>query len=99
MSPVFSQCMKDISRVLNSVYRSHTCVVIPGSGSYAMEACARQFGTDKKVMIIRNGYFSYRWSDIFHTTGCAAEEIVLKAQPTETGPRPYFAPRPIEEVV
>jgi len=99
MSPVFTTCMQDISRVLKKVYNADSLALIPGSGSYSMESVARQFGTDKKVMIIRNGYFSYRWSDIFHVTGCAAEEIVLKAQPTESGDRPFFAPKPIEEVV
>jgi len=99
MSPVFTVCMQDISRVLKSTYNADAMAMIPGSGTYAMESVARQFGTDKNVMILRNGYFSYRWSDIFHVTGCAAKEVVLKAEPIETGPRPHFAPHPIEKVV
>lgn len=99
LSPVFTECMQDISRVLKSTYNADALALIPGSGTYAMESVARQFGTDKNVMILRNGYFSYRWSDIFNVTKCAAKEVVLKAEPTEQGPRPHFAPHAIEKVV
>lgn len=65
MSPPFQQCMKDINQMLNDAYNSERGVLIPGSGTYAMEAVARQFVTGKKALVIRNGYFSFRWSDIF----------------------------------
>merc|ERR1711971_197083 len=99
MSPDFTECMNDISRVLRTTYNADSMALIPGSGTYAMESVARQFGTDKNVMILRNGYFSYRWSDIFNVTGCAAKEVVLNAEPIETGPRPHFAPHAIEKVI
>jgi len=99
MSPVFTECMKDISRVLRTTYNADSLALIPGSGTYAMESVARQFGTDKKVLIIRNGYFSYRWSDIFNVTKCCEKEVVMKAQPIETGPQPHFAPHPLEKVI
>merc|ERR1719424_1941527 len=65
MSAPFQQVMKDISGVLKSAYNADGCALIPGSGTYAMEAVARQFGQGEKVLVIRNGYFSFRWSDIF----------------------------------
>jgi len=99
MSSPFQTVMKDISTALNKVYNSDSVAIIPGSGTYAMEAVARQFGTDKKVLILRNGYFSFRWSDIFDVTKCQKEEIVLKGRAIEEGKFPYFAPMPIEEVV
>jgi len=99
LSPDFTVCMQDINRVLCEVYQCATSVIIPGSGSYAMEACARHFGTDKDVMIIRNGYFSYRWSDIFNVTGVAKTETVIKAQPVEEGNTASYAPQKIETVV
>jgi len=99
LSPTFTKCMQDINRVLCKVYNCSTAVLIPGSGTYGMEACARHFGTDKNVMIIRNGYFSYRWSDIFQVTGVAKTETVLKAQPIEEGKTPSFAPPPLPDVL
>lgn len=99
LSPIFTEAMQDIARVLKSVYNAESLAIIPGSGTYAMEAVARQFGSGQKVMILRNGYFSFRWTDIFNITKCAKEEIVLKAQPIEEGSTPHFAPHPIEDVV
>jgi len=99
LSPPFQECMRDIDRILKSAYNAEKTVLIPGSGTYAMEAVARQFGTDQTVLIVRNGYFSYRWSDIFEVTKIAKEEIVLKAQPSEDGNNPSFEPHPIEDVI
>ncbi len=64
-----------------------------------MEAVARQFGTNKKCLVIRNGWFSFRWTQIFEMASIPSDEIVLKARPVEDGPRAAFAPAPIEEVV
>jgi aspartate aminotransferase-like enzyme len=99
MSAPFQQCMVEISAVLKDAYQANKVVIIPGSGSFGMEAVARQFGQSKRCMVLRNGYFSFRWSDIFAVCKIPSEEVVLKARPTEAGRQPQFAPMPIAEVV
>lgn len=99
MSAPFQQVMRDISSILKQAYNADGCVLIPGSGSYAMEAVARQFGQGQKCLVIRNGYFSFRWSDIFERCKIPSEEIVLKARPIDKSAKPAFAPCPVEEVV
>ncbi len=98
MSQRFQGVMKDISRVLKSVYRAHAVALVPGSGTFGMEAVARQFATGKKVLVIRNGWFSYRWTQIFEMGRIPAQETVLKARRTGEGRQSPFAPPPIEEV-
>ncbi|MDX5351034.1 MAG: aminotransferase class V-fold PLP-dependent enzyme, partial [Paracoccaceae bacterium] len=71
---------------------------VPGGGSYAMEAVARQFGQGR-VLIVRNGWFSYRWTQIFEAGGFAAETTVVMARQTGNDSRAPYAPPPIEEVV
>jgi len=73
MSDEFVDVMKDISRILKSAYNADSTVIIPGSGTFGMEAVARQFANDKKVLIIRNGWFSYRWSEIFDMAGITGD--------------------------
>lgn len=99
MSVKFQQVMIDISVVLKRLYKAESVVVVPGSGTYAMEAVARQFGTGAKCLVIRNGYFSYRWSQIFQACSIPSEEIVMKARPVQDVPQPQYAPAPIDEVV
>ena len=99
MSQSFQGVMKDISRTLKKVYNAQSVVIVPGSGTFGMEAVARQFGTGNKCLVIRNGYFSYRWSQIFEMGGIPSEEVVLKAQQVGEGSQAPFAPAPIEEVV
>jgi aspartate aminotransferase-like enzyme len=99
MSQVFQGVMKDISRTLKEVYWAHSAIVVPGSGTFGMEAVARQFATGQRCLVIRNGWFSYRWSQIFDMGGIPSESIVLKARPVEQGRNAPFAPPPIEEVV
>ncbi len=99
MSRSFQGVMRDISRTLKSVYGAHSAIVVPGSGTFGMEAVARQFATGKRCLVIRNGWFSYRWSQIFEVGDIPADVRVLKARPTEAGNQPFFAPPPIEEVV
>lgn len=99
MSKVFQETMLDISRILKLVYNGHAAVVVPGSGTFGMEAVARQFATGKKCLVIRNGWFSYRWTQIFEMGAIPSESIVLKARPVEAGPQPAYVPAPIEEVV
>ena len=72
---------------------------MPGGGTFAMEAVARQFGTGKRCLVLRNGWFSYRWTQIFDVARIPAESVVLKARPDDDGPAPAFAPAPIDEVV
>ena len=99
MSKVFQETMRDISRILKLVYNGHAAIVVPGSGTFGMEAVARQFATGKKCLVIRNGWFSYRWTQIFDMGAIPSESIVLKARPIEAGPQPAYVPAPIEEVV
>lgn len=99
MSQRFQGVMKDISRILKTVYNAKSAVVVPGSGTFGMEAVARQFATGKKVLVIRNGWFSFRWTQIFDMGQIPAESIVLKARQTGPGAKAPFAPPPIAEVV
>jgi aspartate aminotransferase-like enzyme len=99
MSQRFQGVMKDISRLLKQVYNARSAIVVPGSGSFGMEAVARQFATDRKVMVIRNGWFSFRWTQIFEMGKIPSEAIVLKARQVGSGAQAPFAPAPIEEVV
>ncbi len=98
MSGSFQQVMRDISRMLKSVYHAEAAIVVPGGGTYGMEAVARQFATKRKCLVIRNGWFSYRWTQIFEMGDIPASSIVMKARPVGTGPQAPFAPAPIEEV-
>jgi aspartate aminotransferase-like enzyme len=99
MSVAFQGVMKDISRVLKQVYNARSAVVVPGSGTFGMEAVARQFATDRKVMVIRNGWFSFRWTQIFDMGRIPSEQIVLKARQPVPGSQKAFAPAPVKEVV
>ena len=98
MSQAFQGVMRDIHGVLCEAYGAERAVVVPGGGTYAMEAVARQFATGRKVMVIRNGFFSYRWTQIFEAGSIPAEETVLKARRQGNAPDSPFAPPPIEEV-
>ncbi|MEX3953015.1 aminotransferase class V-fold PLP-dependent enzyme [Paraburkholderia sp. EG287B] len=99
MSQLFQGVMRDISRSLKKVYNAKSIVVVPGSGTFGMEAVARQFATNKKCLVIRNGWFSFRWSQIFDMGSIPSESIVLKARPGEQGRQAAYAPPPVEEVV
>ena len=99
MSQAFQQVMRDISANLKQVYNADAIAVVPGSGTFGMEAVARQLATGKKCLVIRNGWFSYRWTQIFEMGQIPAEAQVLKAQPIEADRQAAFAPPPIDEVV
>ncbi|MEP0943476.1 MAG: aminotransferase class V-fold PLP-dependent enzyme [Rhizobiaceae bacterium] len=99
MSQQFQKVMRDISDNLKDVYNADAAVVVPGGGTYGMEAVARQFATDKKAMVIRNGWFSYRWTQIFEAGDIVAEHEVLKARQVGNEHPAPFAPCPIEDVV
>lgn len=99
MSQSFQAVMKDISATLKTVYNAHSVVVVPGSGTFGMEAVARQLGHDKNCMVIRNGWFSYRWTQIFEMGRIPSQSSVLKARPPQEGTQAAFVPPPIDEVV
>ncbi len=99
MSKRFQQVMKDISATLKEVYHAKSAVVVPGSGTFGMEAVARQFATGRKALVIRNGWFSYRWTQIFEMGSIPSESTVIKACRTGPGKQDPFAPAPIAEVV
>jgi aspartate aminotransferase-like enzyme len=103
MASPFRQCMRDISASLKRAYNCSSVAIIPGSGTYGMEAIARQFGTNKKCLVIRNGYFSFRWSDIFNVTQIPkGKETVLMASPinsdSNNNKMSAFAPMDIDKV-
>ncbi|MDQ2917930.1 MAG: aminotransferase class V-fold PLP-dependent enzyme [Pseudomonadota bacterium] len=99
MSRAFQDVMKEIARTLERVYHARSAVVVPGSGTFGMEAVARQFATGKRCLVIRNGWFSYRWSQIFEMGSIPSETTVLKARRTESGKQAPFVPPPIGDVV
>ncbi|TYP66467.1 aminotransferase class V-fold PLP-dependent enzyme [Stutzerimonas stutzeri] len=99
MSKSFQGVMNDISTTLKSVYNAHSVVVVPGSGTFGMEAVARQLAHDRNCLIIRNGWFSYRWTQIFDMGSIPAQSTVLKARPVDQAAQAAFMPPPIEEVV
>lgn len=99
MSQSFQTVMNDISVTLKKVYNANAVVVVPGSGTFGMEAVARQFATSKKCLVIRNGWFSFRWTQIFDKGQIPSRSIVMKARRTQEGRQAPFAPAPIDEVV
>jgi len=99
MSQRFQAVMRDISSVLKRVYRAKAAIVVPGSGTVGMEAVARQFATGRKCLVIRNGWFSYRWTQIFDMGAIPSESIVLKARRVADRKHAPFAPPPVDEVV
>ncbi|WP_067970625.1 aminotransferase class V-fold PLP-dependent enzyme [Mycolicibacter icosiumassiliensis] len=98
MSVRFQDVMNDVSAMLREVYHADAAVVVPGNGTCGMEAVARQFANDADVLVVRNGFFSYRWSQILATGRITDRVTVLKARPTGDGDQAPFAPAPIDEV-
>ena len=99
MSQSFQGVMRDISATLKQVYKAKSAVVVPGGGTFGMESVARQFGSGKKCLVLRNGWFSYRWTQIFEMGNIPASATVLKARRVGSGKQAAFAPVPIDEVV
>ncbi len=99
MSRSFQSVMNDISSTLKSVYNAHSVAVVPGSGTFGMEAVARQLAHDRNCLVIRNGWFSYRWTQIFDMGRIPAQSTVLKARPLDQTAQAAFTPPPIDEVV
>ncbi len=99
MSRAFQGVMKDVSTTLKKVYNAHSVAIVPGSGTFGMEAVARQFATGRKCLVIRNGWFSYRWTQIFDMGAIPSESLVLKARQVDGSRQAPFIPAPIDEVV
>ena len=99
MSQRFQGVMKDISRILKTVYNARSAIVVPGSGTFGMEAVARQFASGKKCLVVRNGWFSFRWTQIFEMGQIPSESIVLKARQTSADSQAPFTPVPLEELL
>ena len=99
MSAKFQGVMRDISRLLKGAYNAHSAIVVPGGGTAGMEAVARQFATERKTLVLRNGWFSYRWTQILESARISQDCTVLKARPVGAGRQMAYAPAPIGEVV
>ena len=97
MSRTFQGVMKDISATLKVVYRADAVIVVPGGGTFGMEAVARQFATNRSCLIVRNGWFSFRWTQILDAGGIPSASAVLKARIVDHDEQPAFAPVPVEE--
>ncbi|PTS85824.1 aminotransferase [Pseudomonas sp. HMWF032] len=99
MSQSFQGVMKEISSTLKQVYNAHAMAIVPGSGTYGMEAVARQLATGQKCLVLRNGWFSYRWTQIFEMGQIPSESIVLKARPVSEGSQAAYAPPRLADVL
>lgn len=99
MSRAFQSMLRDISRRLKQVYAAHAVAIVPGSGTFGMEAVARQFASGKRCLVVRNGWFSYRWTQIFEAGGIPAEAKVMQAAALEGCAHAAFAPPPVAAVV
>ncbi|WP_341303716.1 aminotransferase class V-fold PLP-dependent enzyme [Pseudomonas sp. TMP25] len=99
MSQSFQGVMKDISATLKQVYNAHAVAIVPGSGTYGMEAVARQLATGQKCLVIRNGWFSYRWTQIFEMGQIPSEAIALKARQVKSGSQAAFTPPALADVL
>ena len=103
MSEPFQQVMRNLNELLKTTYNATKVAIIPGSGTFGMEAVARQFASDKHVMVLRNGYFSYRWTQLFDfgRPSIPSSHTVLKAQPLHSNMtlHPQYVPYPLERVV
>ena len=99
MSLSFREVMTDISLTLKEVYNADAVAVVPGSGTFGMEAVARQFATNQNVMVIRNGWFSYRWTQILEMGSIASSHTVSMANPVRDEEQASFAPPDLDLVL
>ena len=99
MSLSFREVMTDISLTLKEVYNADAVAVVPGSGTFGMEAVARQFATNQNVMVIRNGWFSYRWTQILEMGSIASSHTVSMANPVRDEEQAPFAPPDLDLVL
>ncbi|CAM3696883.1 aminotransferase class V-fold PLP-dependent enzyme [Polynucleobacter antarcticus] len=99
MSEEFKKVIVDISSVLKDAYNASSAVIVPGSGTFGMEAVARQFANNQKCLVLRNGWFSYRWTQIFDMANITQDVHIIKGRQLDDSTQGVFAPAPIEEVV
>ncbi len=99
MSKRFQQVVRDISASLKQVYRAYSVVLVPGGGTFAMEAVARQFAGGASCVIVRNGWFSFRWTQILDAAGIAKEQTVLMARRVANERQAAWTPAPLDEIV
>ena len=99
MSKAFQGVMRELSAMLKRTYNADAVAIVPGSGTFGMEAVARQLATGKRALVIRNGWFSYRWTQIFDMGRIPETSVVLKARPVSAGPQTPFAPVAVEDAV
>ncbi len=99
MSAVFQGIMRSISSTLKQVYAAEAVAIVPGGGTYGMEAVARQFASGKRCLVLRNGWFSYRWTQIFEMGTIPSTHTVLKARTQNPGPQAPYLPAPLSEVL
>ena len=99
MSDEFIDVVKDISRLIKTAYNAESAIIVPGSGTFGMESVARQFANDAKVMIIRNGWFSYRWTQIFEMAKITDDITVVNAESIEDKYQAMYRPADISRVV
>ncbi|HEX6992626.1 MAG TPA: aminotransferase class V-fold PLP-dependent enzyme [Gammaproteobacteria bacterium] len=98
MSAAFQAVMRDLSATLKEVYGARSVAIVPGGGTYGMESVARQLATGKRCLVLRNGWFSYRWTQIFDAGAIPAESVVLTARRAGDARHAPFVPAPIDEV-
>ncbi|MGB3407497.1 MAG: aminotransferase class V-fold PLP-dependent enzyme, partial [Jannaschia sp.] len=94
----FQTVMRDLHAGLCEVYGADHAVIVPGGGTFGMEAVARQFGQGAMALVVRNGWFSYRWSQILETGAFSGGVEVIKARQQGNDARSAFAPAPVEQV-
>lgn len=99
MSARFIDVMQQTLSILSEAYNAHTAAIVPGGGTYAMEAVARQLATGRRTLVVRNGLFSYRWSQILETGGISDDVTVLAARPDSDDVQAAWSPAPVEEAV
>ena len=98
MSARFVDAMQQILGILEEAYNAHTSVIVPGGGTYAMEAVARQLATGRRTLVVRNGLFSFRWSQILEVGGISDDVTVLAARPESDDVQAAWSPAPIDQV-
>jgi len=99
MSRQFQGAMRGLSDGLKAVYRADQIALVPGGGTFAMESVARQFCRNQRVRVLRNGWFSFRWSQIFAGGVDTAHVEIAKAVADSAAPDAQFVPANLEDFI
>jgi ketosteroid isomerase-like protein len=78
MSKLFPRYARSQHDVVRDVYNADAVAIVPVVEPCDGGAVARQFG-GAHAMIVRNGWFSHRWSQIFDAGDFAAQTTVHSA--------------------